>query len=203
MSRPSLERDAPVASRDRPGVDAPGAQYREGAGGDESVERRAAGNGEHVAPGPLPTAAPPAVDAPDGINGYRPKRNSYPQVRRRIREVVNAELPTGSVVVVVSRGDDNLLQLGSRRGWHFPQTEAGVYAGFYPADSGEAIAHLEEIRRKGADYLLFPSTAFWWLGFYGDFQKYLESHYPCVCSDPSCLIFQLSTTPAVTIETGE
>ena len=108
---------------------------------------------------------------------------------------MNAELPTGSVVVVVSRGDDNLLQLGPRRGWHFPQTEAGVYAGFYPADSGEAIAHLEEIRRKGADYLLFPSTAFWWLGFYGDFQKYLESHYPCVCSDPSCLIFQLSTTP--------
>ena len=139
--------------------------------------------------------APPAVDTPEGVNGYRPKRNSYPQVRRRIREVVNAELPTGSVVVVVSRGDDNLLQLGPRRGWHFPQTETGVYAGFYPADSTEAIAHLEEIRRKGADYLLFPSTAFWWLGFYGDFQKYLESHYPCVCSDPSCLIFQLSTTP--------
>jgi GT2 family glycosyltransferase len=146
-------------------------------------------------PGPLPTAAPPAVDAPERANGYRPKRNSYPEVRRRIREVVNAELPTGSVVVVVSRGDDNLLQLGPRRGWHFPQTQAGVYAGYHPADSGEAIAHLEEIRRKGADYLLFPSTAFWWLGFYGDFQKYLESHYPCICSDPSCLIFQLSTTP--------
>ena len=194
-SRPAPERDPPVANRDRPGGDAPGAQYREGAGGDESVERRAAGNGEHVATGPPPTVAPPAVAAPEGVNGHRPKRNSYPQVRRRIREVVNAELPTGSVVVVVSRGDDNLLQLGPRRGWHFPQTEAGVYAGFYPADSGEAIAHLEEIRRKGADYLLFPSTAFWWLGFYGDFQKHLESHYPCVCSDPSCLIFQLSTTP--------
>ena len=110
---------------------------------------------------------------------------------------MDAELPTGSVVVVVSRGDENLLQLGPRRGWHFPQTEAGVYAGFYPADSREAIAHLEEVRRKGADYLLFPSTAFWWLGFYGDFQKYLESRYPCICSDPSCLIFQLSTTPAV------
>ena len=108
---------------------------------------------------------------------------------------MDAELPTGSVVVVVSRGDDNLLQLGPRRGWHFPQTEAGVYAGCYPADSREAIAHLEEVRRKGADYLLFPSTAFWWLGFYGDFQKHLESRYPCICSDPSCLIFQLSTTP--------
>jgi hypothetical protein len=88
-----------------------------------------------------------------------------------------------------------MFQLGPRRGWHFPQTETGVYAGCYPADSGEAITHLEEIRRKGGDYLLFPSTAFWWLGFYGDFQKHLESHYPRVWSDPSCLIFQLSTTP--------
>jgi hypothetical protein len=136
----------------------------------------------------------PAGHAPKSINGYRRKRKSYPQVRRRIREVVNAELPTGSVVVVVGRGDDNLLQLGPRRGWHFPQTEAGVYAGFHPADSEEAISHLEEVRRKGADYLLFPSTAFWWLGFYANFRKYLETRYPCVCSDPSCLIFQLSTT---------
>ncbi len=159
------------------------------------VNHRAAGNTEHLIPNPLPTAAPPTVDAAEGLNGYRPKRNRYAEVRRRIREVVNAELPTGSVVLVVSRGDDNVLQLGPRRGWHFPQTETGVYAGFYPADSAEAIAHLEEVRRKGADYLLFPSTAFWWLAFYGDFQKYLESHYPCICSDPTCLIFQLSTNP--------
>ena len=195
MSRLAPERDPPVANRDRPGVEAPSAQYRGGAGGDVPVERRAAGNGEHVARGPLSTVAPAAGDAPERINGNRPKRNSYPQVRSRIREVVDAELPTGSVVVVVSRGDENLLQLGPRRGWHFPQTEAGVYAGSYPADSRDAIAHLEEVRRKGADYLLFPSTAFWWLGFYGDFQKYLEYRYPCVFSDPSCLIFQLSTTP--------
>jgi GT2 family glycosyltransferase len=180
---------------DHPGVTSPGARHRAGADGEGSVDRRAGGNTEHVAPNPPPTAAPPAVDAREGVNGYRPKRNRYPQVRRRIREVVDAELPTGSVVVVVSRGDENLLQLGPRRGWHFPQTVAGVYAGSYPADSRDAIAHLEEVRRKGADYLLFPSTAFWWLGFYRDFQKYLESRYPCICSDPSCLIFQLSATP--------
>ena len=127
-------------------------------------------------------------------NGPRPGRTSYPQLRRRIRETADAILPSDSVVVVVSRGDDNLLQLGPRRAWHFPRTEAGVYAGCYPADSREAIAHLEELRRKGGEYLLFPSTAFWWLGFYGDFQKHLECRYPCIWSDPSCLIFQLATT---------
>jgi GT2 family glycosyltransferase len=162
-----------------------------GAGGDESAGRGVASNDVNVALGPLPTAELPARDFREGLNGFRSKRNSYPQVRRRIRELVNAELPTDAVVAVVSRGDSTLLQLGPRQGWHFPRTEAGVYAGFHPADSEEAITHLEELRRKGADYLLFPSTAFWWLGFYGDFQKYLESHYPCICSDPSCLIFQL------------
>ncbi len=194
-SQSSTERDATIARRGRPSVEVPVAPYAEGARGDAFLEHRAAGNGDLAIPGPLPTVPTPAGHAPEGKNGYRPKRNSYPQVRRRIRELVNAELPRDSLVVVVSRGDCTLLQLGKRRGWHFPQTEAGVYAGFHPADSEEAISHLEEIRRKGADYLLFPSTAFWWLGFYGDFQKYLESSYPCVCSDPSCLIFQLSTTP--------
>jgi GT2 family glycosyltransferase len=195
ISRPSPERDAQAANHEHPRGQAPAAQLREGAGVGPSVQSHPASNGVHVATGPTPPAAPRAVDAPERVNGFRPKKNSYAQVRQRIREVVNAELPTGSVVVVVSRGDDNLLRLGPRRGWHFPQGEAGVYAGCYPADSAEAIAQLEAIRRKGGDYLLFPSTAFWWLGYYGDFQKYLESHYPCICSDPACLIFQLSTTP--------
>jgi GT2 family glycosyltransferase len=131
----------------------------------------------------------------EGVNGHRPRRKSYTQVRRLIREAVNASVPPDTVVVVVSRGDDTLLQLGPRRAWHFPQTEDGVYAGCYPADSQEAIAHLEGLRRNGGDYLLFPSTAFWWLGFYGDFQKHLESHYSRIWSDPNCLIFQLSSTP--------
>jgi O-antigen biosynthesis protein len=197
ISRPSPERAARAANRDRFGGGTPEAQNREEARSDPFIGRGATVNGEHGALDPtVSSASAAAVDVPERGNGYRPRRSRYPEIRSRIRDVVNAELPTGSVVVVVSRGDDNLLQLGPRRGWHFPQTEAGVYAGCYPANSREAIDHLEEIRRKGGDYLLFPSTGFWWLGFYADFQKHLESHYPCVWSDPSCLIFQLSTRPA-------
>ena len=193
----SLNFDAPtvaerlglISDRDRSGSDVPFAPWSKGCGAEEAVEHLAAADGPHAA------TASRAETALDDVNGHRPRRNSYAQVRRRIREAVNAALPPDSVVVVVSRGDDILLQLGPRLAWHFPQTEAGVYAGYYPADSREAIDHLEELRRKGGDYLLFPSTAFWWLGYYGDFQKHLESHYPCIWSDPSCLIFQLSGTP--------
>ena len=78
---------------------------------------------------------------------------------QRIREVVDTTLPSNAKVIVVSRGDSDLLNLGGRQAWHFPQTEDGVYAGYYPADCTEAIAHLEVLRAKGGNFLFFPSPA--------------------------------------------
>jgi hypothetical protein len=115
----------------------------------------------------------------------------YPGLVGQIREVAKAVLPPGATVVVVSKGDEELLKLdGERIGWHFPQNENGVYAGFYPADGSEAIFHLEELRAKGADFLLFPETAFWWLERYRDFKQHLDSHYRRIWSE-GCIIYQL------------
>ena len=73
----------------------------------------------------------------------------YRELVERIREVADRELPRDATVLVVSNGDDALLQLGAeRRGWHFPQQEDGVWAGYHPADSAEAIAHLEALRDR-------------------------------------------------------
>ena len=75
----------------------------------------------------------------------------YRDLVERIREVVDRELPPDATVLVVSNGDDELLELGAeRRGWHFPQMEDGTYAGHHPGDSAEAIAHLEALRDRGA-----------------------------------------------------
>ena len=69
---------------------------------------------------------------------------------------------------------------------------SGRYAGYHPADSEEAIAHLEALRQQGAAYLLFPSTAFWWLEYYRAFKEHLERHYQVVCRQQHvCLIFAL------------
>jgi hypothetical protein len=116
----------------------------------------------------------------------------YPRLVGHIREVAKAVLPAEATVVVVSKGDEELLKLGDgRRGWHFPQNEDGVYAGYYPADSAEAISHLEELRSRGADFLLFPETAFWWLERYGDFKQHLDdARYQRIWSD-KCIIYQL------------
>jgi GT2 family glycosyltransferase len=98
----------------------------------------------------------------------------YRDLVKRIREVVDRELPPDATVLVVSNGDDELLKLGAhRRGWHFPQMKDGTYAGYHPADSAEAIAHIEALRDKGATHIVFPQTASWWLEFYEALGQYL------------------------------
>jgi SAM-dependent methyltransferase/spore maturation protein CgeB len=115
---------------------------------------------------------------------------------QRIREVARSVLPTDARVLVISKGDDDLLRLDGRIGWHFPQTLGGVYAGYHPADSAEAIGHLETLKSKGAQYLLIPAVAFWWLEFYAGFRCHLESNYRLLAyHSDSCLIFAL-TPPA-------
>src|SRR5262249_18274935 len=53
---------------------------------------------------------------------YERRRSAeYEGLRDRIRAVVDATVPPGAKVLVVSRGDDELLELDGRDGWHFPQ----------------------------------------------------------------------------------
>ena len=78
--------------------------------------------------------------------------SGYQQLVERIREVVRTALPAEATVIVVSKGDNELLELDGKRAWDFPQNEEGVYAGYHPADSAGAIAHLEELRAKGGEF---------------------------------------------------
>ena len=96
---------------------------------------------------------------------YRRRPNAwYRDLVERIREVVDRELPPDATVLVVSNGDDELLELGAnRRGWHFPQTEDGIYAGHHPGRSARGDRPPGGAADKGATYILFPQTAFWWL----------------------------------------
>jgi hypothetical protein len=118
---------------------------------------------------------------------------AYRRLVNRVQEVANAVLPSDATVAVVSKGDEELLELGARRqGWHFPQNEEGAYAGYYPADGAEAIAHLEDLREKGAGFLLFPETAFWWLESYEEFGEHLNSRYRRVWDDEGYTIYELA-----------
>lgn len=91
----------------------------------------------------------------------------------RVRALVAEAVPEGATVAVVSRGDQRLLDLDGRTGWHLPQVEDGTYAGYHPADSAEAVAHLTQLRQRGADHLMVPASGLWWLTWYDRLRDHL------------------------------
>jgi glycosyltransferase involved in cell wall biosynthesis len=228
-----------------------------------------------------------------GIN-YLQGRYQFLQIADRILGIVEANLPPDSSIAVVTSGKNELLKLGDRRAWHFPQADAsepgrlfqqgaegsadvpwieagmryefrlfggpkyskqlaaisvtglagaepGVNMGPVPSGqlyllaspnpvpapnrfgrttiswntgdgsigriylsqggaydssslwaSSDAISRLEAIRARGAQYLLLPATAFWWLDRYQKFREHLEAHCPVVVRDEdTCVIFDL------------
>jgi hypothetical protein len=126
----------------------------------------------------------------------------YEQLISAIREVVHRVVPLNATVLVVSRGDDELTRLGPRTALHFPQNEDGRYAGYHPSDSEAAIAMIEEMRERGAQYLLLPQTGFWWLDYYDEFRKYLENRYQVVEAGEQCWIVQLTEGTSVDADTS-
>jgi Carbamoyltransferase C-terminus len=114
-----------------------------------------------------------------------------PVPSRFVRGVIEQNVPAGGTVLVMAEGLDEMLEVESRRGWHFPCNPDGSFRGEHPADSDEAIAMLEEQRAKGASYLAIPASQLWWLEEYPGLQDHLEERYRAVLRDDGCLIFAL------------
>src|SRR5262249_36339294 len=103
-----------------------------------------------------------------------------------------------ATLIVVSKGDEALVQFDRRKAWHFPQNENGVYAGHYPANSADAISQLKLLIAKGGDFLLLPNTAFWWLEHYRELREWLERSHTMLCRDERCAIYRLTREVAAT-----
>jgi hypothetical protein len=120
------------------------------------------------------------------------KHLEYQEAITQVRRAVDAVVPANAKVLVVSKGDEDLLNLGDRKTGHFPQNEKGVYAGYYPKDGAEAIAAMETLRQRGAEFIVFPSPSLWWLEYYADFTKHLDGQYRRVHQDKDCVIYHLT-----------
>jgi GT2 family glycosyltransferase len=132
------------------------------------------------------------IKQPDGSRPFEASRRlGYRQLVERFRGEVDEVVPTGSSVLVVSRGDRALLELAGRDARHFPQDDEGGYLGHHPADSEDAVARLESLRAAGVDYLVLPATAYWWLDHYTGFAEHLRGHYAATERD-ACTIFSLA-----------
>ena len=118
----------------------------------------------------------------------RRRKPDYDALVGRVRELVVSRVPEGSAVLVISKGDDELLKLGDRRAEHFPQSADGTYAGHHPSDSAACIAELEWRRRRGADFLVIPSPSRWWLDHYREFAEHLNRKYLAVEDGPALIV---------------
>lgn len=114
------------------------------------------------------------------------------QIARTVREVVPATAP----VAFVDKWDPTLRHLSRRRGWHFPDRHSPdrrTMPDGYPPDSVAAVAHLEELRCRGARYIVFPCSSFWWLEHYPGLERHLELSGVRVLEDERCVIYRLLT----------
>jgi GT2 family glycosyltransferase len=127
--------------------------------------------------------------------GRRPNPR-YEREAQHLRDAVKAAVPSGAIVLVISRGDDALLSLNGRRALHFPQARDGGWAGHHPADSEDAIDQLEALRDGGAEYLAVPSTYRWWLEHYEGLRHHLDTRYETIVSDErGVAIYRLEQAP--------
>ncbi len=123
-------------------------------------------------------------------SGQPMSREEYVELVGRIHQTVEKAVVPSAGIAVVSKGDDTLLDLGGRRTWHFPQDDEGSYPGYYPADDRAAIDNLRMLERKGADHVLFPSSAIWWLEHYPGLRAYLDSNYDRIVDETgTCIIY--------------
>lgn len=146
------------------------------------------------APPPVPPTA--VVQAEVRDDGRNPYHASHELIRRYA--------PRGSIVCVVSKGDEMAVRIRNHSvGWHFPQTDEGEYVGYHPREARDAIAHLEELRERGADLFLVPRVYGWWLDHYTELRHHLERTYRRVpATEDEGTLFDLRNRPLMTLPDG-
>jgi hypothetical protein len=124
-------------------------------------------------------------------------KQRYRELVEDVHATVRACVPPGAVVLIASKGDEDLVRIDGLRVWHFPRDEWGSYAGHHPASSLEAIVHLRQLYAQGARYLVFPATSAWWLEHYRELADLLDSaHELKLANDGVCAIYELRESAA-------
>ncbi len=120
----------------------------------------------------------------------------YEELAPRITALVEEMTPVGTIVLVVSKGDESLVAFNGRSGWHFPRAGNGQYAGHHPIDGQWAVDHVEALRAAGGAYLVLPATYYWWLEHYPELDRHLRSRFErLTCPEELCHIYRLLELP--------
>ena len=97
--------------------------------------------------------------------------------------------PRDALIVAADDGNPTLFFYAERKGWHFFE-EDGMWQGS-PRDSEQAIIDLEQLRRRGAAYFVFPKDTMWWLNYYPGFVQYLNGNGEIINATDDFKIYRL------------
>ncbi len=109
---------------------------------------------------------------------------------RELGLVLQTRTAPAALIVAADDGNPTLLYYAQRKGWHFPEKQ-GIWQG-QPLDSAQAIADLEQLRARGAGYVVFPLRTRWWLDYYKEFAEHLRTTATPVEVTPQFAIYRLS-----------
>ena len=109
---------------------------------------------------------------------------------RRSVQMIERLIPPADAFILVD--DDQWATdefvAGRRRIPFLEQT--GRYWG-PPPDDTTALLELERLRGSGARWIVFAWPSFWWLDYYGELYRNLDTRYRCTHADDSSIIFDL------------
>jgi len=114
---------------------------------------------------------------------------AWQATQQRIAAIMQQHVPKKARVLIVDKWDPTLFYLSRRKGWNFP--DRALMPEGYPADDEKAVSHLEQLQKCGANYLVFPNAAFWWLDHYRAFREHLEANHARIWKDERCVIYEI------------
>ncbi len=120
-----------------------------------------------------------------------PPPDGYATVVAAVRDVIARVVPTDAgAVLVVSKGDEQLVDVRGRDVRHFPQSADGGFAGHHPASTDDIARQLHELAELGAEYFLIPATSLWWLDHYEGLDSLLDDEFVQESDDEGGRLFR-------------
>ena len=109
------------------------------------------------------------------------------------RALLDNLLPDEDVVLVLSEGDDELLDLG-RPAWHFPHDDSGRHLPLAAEGDHRAVSRLRALSGRGTRHLVVPASAFWTLSRRPALAAYLEQECRRLAlRERICAVYELRT----------
>lgn len=110
---------------------------------------------------------------------------------RLCSQEIDALIPRGENFILIDQSCWDIGSITGREPIPFLEWNGQYYGP--PSDDETAIMEVDRLRKSGANFLIFSWPAFWWLEYYADFYKNLQSQFRCILNNDRLVIFDLRT----------